>query len=105
MNCFRSPVEGAPPQIDADRLAEVQRELLVAKAERDEARQKVLLYMQTHMDPRIRISRNKLFATIGAMQVEPVRRALEREQRRLDQRFDALLQERANLMLKLGKIQ
>jgi hypothetical protein len=97
-------VETVPPQTDETRLAEIERQCSLVRAERNEARHKVLLYMQRRMDPRIRFTGNGLLAVVGAMGMDPLRQALESEQRLLDQKYDALLQERADLMLKLKLI-
>jgi hypothetical protein len=97
-------VETAPHVTPAERLAEIARRLSVAKAERDETRGRVRHYLQHKTDTRTCFVANRFFAAVGAMEMDPLLRALESEQRRQDERFDALLAERANLMAKTGAV-
>jgi hypothetical protein len=88
----------------AERLAQVEAELPVKTAARDEARKQVRECRQRIKDPRVTILPNGFYASVGAMTMNTPHALLERLQRKLDAEVDALLAERAALMLKTGVI-
>jgi hypothetical protein len=81
----------------AERLAQIEAELPVKTAARDEARKQVRECRQHVKDPRTSILPNGLYVNVGAMGMTTPHTLLEGLQRKLDAEVDALLREKALL--------
>ena len=87
-----------------ERLRQIEQDLPVKTAARDEARKQVRELRAHLKDPRTTIMPNGLFASIGAMTMNTPHVALEKLQRKLDAEVDSLLWERAQLLMQTEKI-
>jgi hypothetical protein len=104
----KSAVAIAEPETVVDvrleRLQQIDQDLPVRTAARDEARKQVRELRAHLKDPRTTIMPNGLFASIGAMTMATPHVALEKLQRKLDSEVDALLWERSQILMSLGRI-
>jgi hypothetical protein len=93
-----------PTTTDADRLVQVEAELRQAERAFEHSCLELVAYNRTHVDGRLHMLNNKLFARVGAMFADPQRRELERDRDRTLRNRWELLKERADLMKSLGLI-
>jgi hypothetical protein len=94
-----SPIDG-----NKERLAQIESELPIKTAARDQIRKEVRELRQHVKDRRTTVLPTGLFVSIGAMNMDTPHVALERAQRRADATVDNLLAERADLLKKIGAI-
>jgi hypothetical protein len=97
-----SVVEVEPPQTDEQRFQEIDAQYRAAEEEFNVAYRTLFIYAKTHPDPRTTSLNSILYARLNAMRLEPERRKLESAVTQALEVRNRLLQQRAELKLKLG---